>query len=153
LRFVAVRHRCGQNIWRDPRIGGISTILETAPLRRFNYSPLRDGHGEIVDQRYSYMYYVYRVCCSNQVIWSFFRIPISTSRSTRPHIRRQHKTERVVQRLFMLACAHSDSHASNSGVFSSRHVQSGNCVSLATGVQWLVIAVDMPRVADCLPWL
>jgi hypothetical protein len=55
----------------------------------------------------------------------------------------------------MLACAHSDFHASNSGVLSSRDGQSGKCVSLATGVQWLVIAVDIhvPRIAHCLPWL
>jgi hypothetical protein len=97
--------------------------VETAPLRRFNYSPLRDGHGDTVDQR----------------------LAVYVAILNRPHIRRQHKTERVVQRLFMLACAHSDSHASNSGVFSSRDVQTGSCVSLATGVQWLVIAVGIPR--------
>jgi hypothetical protein len=50
--------------------------------------------------------------------------------------------------------AHSDFYASDSGVLSSRELQSGNRVSLATtGVQWLVIAVGISRIAECLPWL
>jgi len=79
----------------------------------------------------------------NQVLWSFLPIPTSlwhsylNVRLKRPHIRRQHNAVYNDS-----SCSHVyttlELHASNSGVLSSRELRSGDCVSLPTGVQWLV---------------
>ena len=82
-------------------------------------------------------------------------IPILTSHGPASRPETTHETQRGVQRLFMLACAHSDFHASNSGVFvvTAWSIRQLCLTRYRLPIQRLVIAVGIPRIAHCLPWL